>query len=153
MFESKSALLPVCLLVLLSVFATAASGQGMKVCAEDRAKHCADVKQGQDRIFNCLAEHVADLSAQCKQAVERRQTQIAREGERMKAFRAACGNDVDKHCSGVKGKQKALIQCLVGHPSELSAPCAKRLERPLKQAQAKTQAAGAAAAAPQGGTK
>jgi hypothetical protein len=41
---------------------------------------------------------------------------------------AACRGDVAKLCRGVKGEQSSMLECLVGHRSNLSAKCRAVLE-------------------------
>ena len=37
----------------------------MEQCGSDIAEHCADVAVGEGRLFSCLREHEASLSAGC----------------------------------------------------------------------------------------
>lgn len=41
------------------------------VCSADIRKFCADVEHGKGKIRDCLSQHVADLSSECKTRVER----------------------------------------------------------------------------------
>jgi hypothetical protein len=43
-----------------------------KACAEDVKKLCSEVKAGEGRIFQCLKQHVSDLSQGCADVMQQR---------------------------------------------------------------------------------
>lgn len=44
--------------------------RGMKVCRQDIQKHCADVKRGQGRIYQCLKANEDSLTEACKAHIQ-----------------------------------------------------------------------------------
>jgi hypothetical protein len=85
-------------------------------CKADAQKFCAGVQPGQGRILQCLAQHEADLSPECKQ---KRDTFR----EQMEEVRAACEGDVRKFCADVQPGGGRIARCLQQHASELSDAC------------------------------
>lgn len=89
-------------------------------CFEDRQKFCSDVKPGAGRIFECLDEHEDDLSAACKDHIEKM-------SQKFQQFVDACRDDLAKYCPQVKPGQGRGIACLRGNEDKLSAACRNAL--------------------------
>jgi hypothetical protein len=75
--EPQLALCALAVLLFMTVVSFAqqstAPERPRKACAADYKKLCADAKQGDGRIAQCMRDHAAELSASCKtslQAVE-----------------------------------------------------------------------------------
>jgi hypothetical protein len=90
-----------------------------RVCADDAAKFCPNVKGVQGRM-QCLREHEAELSAQCQARVQTMAT-------RAKEVRDACQSDVQQFCQDVAAGGGRLAKCLKQHESELSSTCKDEL--------------------------
>jgi hypothetical protein len=89
-------------------------------CKADLDKFCKDVKPGGGRLMNCLKEHEAGLSADCKAAREEKKEKFLENHP--------CAADMEKLCKDLKGKDRAV--CMKEHEKDLSAACqAKRAER------------------------
>jgi hypothetical protein len=85
-------------------------------CKADAEKFCKDVKPGGGRIIDCLKQHQADLSAECKaKGLEAK--------EKAGAFMEACKADMDKLCPDVKGGPGEKLRCLKEHDKDLSEAC------------------------------
>lgn len=46
--------------------------EAFQACQDDVSQFCKDVKPGGGRIVNCLKEHEAELSAECKEKMSQR---------------------------------------------------------------------------------
>ena len=105
--------------LLIFVLNASAENVGMKPCADDIAKFCKDVKPGEGRIVACLKEHQNDLSASCKEKMEK-MAEVRKKGSEMNK---ACHDDISKFCKDVKPGGGKIIQCLKEHSSDLSSEC------------------------------
>jgi hypothetical protein len=107
-------------------------------CFPDMQKFCRGVEPGQGRIRDCLIEHSAELSSECKTQMEAgrgifsQRTPGAGGGQ---PLRPACSEDLREHCAGERGRAERL-KCLRAHESELSDACREVL-RQLPDATAK----------------
>lgn len=84
--------------------ALAADTATAKACRADFKKLCSGVKPGGGRGAECLKQHEADLSADCKTAL----TGVAR-----------CAEEVRKVC-GSDGDAAARRACVKAHSAELA---------------------------------
>jgi Cysteine rich repeat len=91
-------------------------------CQADVEKFCAGVQPGQGRILQCLKQHEADLSAECKQKRDSFR-------EQMEEIRAACEADAKKFCSGIRPGAGRIAACLKSHQNELSESCKNEGEK------------------------
>ncbi|HYZ88260.1 MAG TPA: cysteine rich repeat-containing protein [Myxococcales bacterium] len=91
-------------------------------CQADVEKFCAGLQPGQGRILQCLNQHEADLSAECKQ-------KRASFREQMEEIRGACEADAKKFCSGIRPGQGRIAACLKSHQNELSEACRNEGEK------------------------
>lgn len=85
-------------------------------CAKDRETLCSGIEPGEGRIRQCLKENESKLSEGCKEAQKMAKSQ-------MKEMRAACHEDAEKLCPGMKKKE--LRECLRSHKDKLSPACMK----------------------------
>lgn len=116
------------LAVLAGVFClTVATGvkaePAARPCAEDAARLCKGVQQGQGRVARCLKEHANELSPACKE-------NIGKAKEKVRDFKQACRDDSAKLCKGTKPGGGRILQCLKQHESELSPACKEKMGQP-----------------------
>ncbi len=104
----------------ITVAAEASAQQKPGPCAEDAAKLCKGVKQGEGRMVQCLKQHENELSSGCKE-------QAAEVKEKIHDFASACKEDMKKLCAETKPGGGRLVQCLKQHEAELSAGCKQRM--------------------------
>lgn len=121
-------------LVLLVAAALAAGGLfaqppagGNRPCVADRQQFCANVQPGQGRIFQCLKQNEANLSAACKQRVQQRGAQMRARGQQI---RQQCRQDIQTVCANVQRGQGRIWQCLKQNEANLSAGCRQALTPP-----------------------
>jgi gas vesicle protein len=89
-------------------------------CKADLERLCKEVRPGQGRIANCLKEHEAELSPECKSF---RQSKMDEMKERSNALQQACGKDVEQFCKDIQPGQGRLARCLKEHKAQLSQEC------------------------------
>ena len=89
-------------------------------CAEDAAKLCKGVPQGEGRLVQCLKEHAKELSPAClERASETR--------EKIHDFADACKDDQMQFCKGTRPGGGRILQCLKQHEAALSSDCKAQL--------------------------
>lgn len=110
---------------------TMAGKAGWGSCGNDVQKFCADVKPGEGRIMECLAQHESDLSQKC--ATHRANLRAKWETKR-KELRQACQSDIDKFCEGVE-PGPGIGQCLHQHMNDLSDTCQAETQKLKKRMQ------------------
>lgn len=115
----KKIMITVCFLAAaFAIVARAEDGgkKGSGPCKADVEKFCKDIKPGEGRIIKCMKEHESELSEACK----------ATRGEKKEAMRegiAACREDIQSKCSGVKPGEGRIIKCLKEHEADLKPAC------------------------------
>jgi hypothetical protein len=107
-----------CLTVATGVSAEPAA----KPCADDAAKLCKGVQQGEGRVARCLKEHANELSPACKK-------NIAEAKEEIQEFAQACKDDSAKLCKGTQPGEGRILQCLKQHEGELSPACKAKMDQ------------------------
>ncbi len=105
-----------------------AQGENSPPCAEEIEKYCSELKPGGGRIIACLKEHESELTALCKDRIEK----VAR---RLKELEKACAEDVERSCRDVQPGRGRIAKCLKEHESELSAVCLEKLPKRKARAQ------------------
>jgi Cysteine rich repeat len=105
---------------------SSAQGGETPPCADEIEKDCGEVKPGGGRIIACLKEHESELSALCKDKIEK----VA---ERAKELERACAEDVERFCKDVQPGRGRIAKCLRERKSELSAVCTEKLAETRKR--------------------
>jgi hypothetical protein len=118
------------IVIALGAVVASAAGAAEHPCKADAEKFCAGVQPGQGRIVQCLAQHEADLSPECKQKRDSFR-------EQMEEVREACEGDVKKFCSGVQPGGGRIARCLQQHRNELSDACRGEGEKMRERGQAR----------------
>jgi hypothetical protein len=85
-------------------------------CERELASFCSTVKPGDGRIISCLRSRWGDLSATCRQALDR----VA---SRVELFTLQCEEDLFRFCRSVPNSIDATLACLGEHASELDETC------------------------------
>jgi hypothetical protein len=103
--------------MLLLLSPQLASAQDASPCKADRERLCAGMQPGDEKLRECMKQHEAELSPECKERQEA-----------WRKVRASCKADEDKFCADAGKERGAMTKCLEGHTSELAAPCADALK-------------------------
>ncbi|MBI4515460.1 MAG: hypothetical protein HY699_06565 [Deltaproteobacteria bacterium] len=139
----KKWIMPVLLVSLLMaplLLASPASAVRGGPCAEDAEKFCKGLERGGGRVIGCLKEHLADLSAACKEHLEKAKGRAGKAAKgRLAEHRKACQSDIDKLCKDVKLGGGRVLKCLKEHESELSAACKETFSKRAPKAAEKAE--------------
>lgn len=111
-----------CLSMPLGVYAE----QHSKPCAEDAAKLCKGIQQGEGRIARCLNQHSSELSPACKE-------NMGEMKEKIRDFAQACKADKEKLCRDTKPGEGRILRCLKQHEDALSPACKEQMEQSRKR--------------------
>lgn len=110
------------LALLLCVFnVKPAFGEEARLCAEDIANFCKDIRPGGGRIITCLKKHEGDLTPPCRDKLQ----QVLK---RLEEAKRACANDIEEFCKDVQEGEGRIARCLGEHGPGLSPECAKHVE-------------------------
>jgi len=113
---------------LLAASPVLAAGTG-GACKDDVKRLCGGVKRGGGAVSRCLNEHRNQLSKDCAaQRAKGKAKAKAKGAGKVKPWKEACKDDVDKLCDGVKPGEGRVTACLLGHPKKLSADCRATLD-------------------------
>lgn len=116
-------------LLLSVVCCCAAAGTGhtrdKRSCAADVKKLCADVQPGGGAIVNCLKEHTAELSSECKASISKN-TKESLDKKPGRLEDTACKDDIASLCKGTKGGE--MVSCLKKNEDSLSSGCKTALK-------------------------
>jgi hypothetical protein len=82
-------------------------------CLADIKTHCSAAESAQDRVPDCMKEHIKELSDRC-------QTRLARYAI---AARRTCAPDIKQHCADVKPGRGRIRDCLKSSLANLSDAC------------------------------
>ncbi|KAK9820440.1 hypothetical protein WJX72_010380 [[Myrmecia] bisecta] len=110
-----------------------------KLCSEEIAVYCKEVKPGKGRVFKCLQENLAkpDFGQQCKEQVEQREARMQEDYRLDYGVSSACKADVDQRCAAEKGKAHGnaeVLKCLVNNFSSISEGCQREMSRAVRMA-------------------
>lgn len=107
----------------LTFAAGVSAEQNARPCAEDAARLCKGVQQGEGHVAQCLKEHANELSPACKE-------NIGKMKEKVQDFAQACKDDSTRLCKGTKPGGGRILQCLKRHEGELSPACKEKMSQP-----------------------
>jgi hypothetical protein len=97
-----------------------------KPCADDAARLCKGVQQGEGRVAQCLKEHANALSPTCKK-------NIGKMKEKIKDVAVACKDDAAKVCKEIKPGEGRILRCLKQHEGKLSPACKEQMAQSQDQ--------------------
>lgn len=89
-----------------------------KPCKEDAKKLCKDLK-GKERN-QCLVSNIDQVSAACKEAIEKRQAEIA--------AKHPCKADRETYCKDVQKGGGRIIKCLRDNADKISPACKTKID-------------------------
>lgn len=92
-------------------------------CKQDMEKLCPGIKAGGGAIRECLKKNKDQLSAECKEKMEKRK-------EKRDELHAACKSEAESFCKDVEKGDGRVIKCLKEKSSEsgFGAECKKSLD-------------------------
>ncbi|KAF5829593.1 hypothetical protein DUNSADRAFT_15858 [Dunaliella salina] len=101
-----------------------------KLCSEEKAVYCKEVKSGRGRMIKCLLDHMAepDFGAECKEELQKRDEAMKSDIRYDKAASEKCKADIDTHCKDARMSfrgEASVLKCLVSMFSELQKAHAK----------------------------
>lgn len=108
-FPKRVGILLLALAVVSPVWA--ARNAAMQACHDDFSKLCSGIKLGGGRAAECLKQHEAELTSDCKAAMVEVKD---------------CGQEIKKICGASTGAG-ALRECMKTHASEFTASCSAAL--------------------------
>ena len=100
------------LLLLVPVNGMAQQAAVRQACGAEIQRHCAGLQPGEGRIRACVAEHFAEFSEPCKQALLNSVAVVK-----------ACKAEVQRTCPGVQPGGGRIQACMKEHFAEYSEPC------------------------------
>lgn len=108
-----------------------------KVCSEERAVYCKDVKPGKARVIKCLMENMAqpNFGEECRAELAKRQHVVKNDYRYDIGVLTHCGSDVDRLCADAKGKvhgNATVLKCLVDNFSQTADACQSEMSRAVR---------------------
>jgi hypothetical protein len=99
-----------------------------KVCSEERAVYCKDVRPGKARVVKCLMEHMAqpNFGADCRGELRERSEAVKSDYRYDAGVLENCKEEVDGMCAEAKTKLRgsaAVLKCLVQGFEQASGTC------------------------------
>lgn len=88
-------------------------------CHVDAEKFCNDVKPGKGRMAQCMKEHKAELSTECREHMEEKKEKAKVKKDKIES----CEADRQKFCGNVKAGKKRMNKCMREHKDQLSQSC------------------------------
>jgi OOP family OmpA-OmpF porin len=92
-------------------------------CSKEVNTLCADVPMGGGRVMNCLFDHENQLSAGCKQAIDKGESTIEAALGDANFFGANCAADMQRLCPGVVAGDGRLLACLMDNINNTELRC------------------------------
>jgi hypothetical protein len=99
-----------------------------RAARKELAAYCQGVTPGDGRILACLYAHEDKLSGQCEYALFDAAAQLERAVAALAYLVNECGDDLDKHCSGVPAGEGRLLDCLDKNEKKVSRRCKQALK-------------------------
>ena len=93
------------------------SAQNAPPCKANREKLCAGIEPRDGKLRECMQQHEAELSPECKEW-----------RESWKKVRVNCKSDEEKFCATAGKERGAMTKCLESHASELGTTCAEAIK-------------------------
>ena len=103
--------------MLLMFSPQVASAQDARPCKANRENLCGGLEHGDGKLRECMHQHEAELSPECKEW-----------REAWKKVRVSCKSDEVKFCAEAGKERGAVTKCLESHASELGTTCAEAMK-------------------------
>lgn len=108
-----------------------------KVCSEERAVYCKDVKPGKARVIQCLMENMAqpNFGEECRAELQKREQVVKNDYRYDIGVLTHCGSDIDRLCAAAKTKvhgNATVLKCLVEHFSLTAEACQTEMSRAVR---------------------
>lgn len=106
-------------------------------CREDVSKFCAKVTPGEGRTYQCLRQHLHELSPRCREENERVEIMEADNVQLNVHLMKACKAEHEQFCSAVAPGQARVFRCLANHMAEpeFGSQCAAQVVQKLRRRQ------------------
>lgn len=110
-----------------------------KLCSEEKAVYCKDVKPGKARVIKCLMENMAqpNFGDECKQELEKREDSMKNDYRYDIGVFSNCADDVETYCKDAKSKLRGnatVLKCLVENFRQISEQCQTEMSRAVRLA-------------------
>lgn len=110
-----------------------------KLCSEEKAVYCKNVKPGKARVIKCLMENMAqpNFGDECKQELEKREDLMKSDYRYDIGVFSSCGDDVETYCKDARSKLRGnatVLKCLVENFRQISEQCQTEMSRAVRLA-------------------
>ncbi|KAF6266246.1 hypothetical protein COO60DRAFT_1470052 [Scenedesmus sp. NREL 46B-D3] len=108
-----------------------------KVCSEERAVYCKNVKPGKARVISCLMEAMAqpNFGAECRTELQQRQKAVKNDYRYDIGVMTGCRRDIDEYCAEEKTKLRGnatVLRCLVENFEKTGDSCQNEMSRAVR---------------------
>jgi len=110
-----------------------------KLCSEEKAVYCKDVKPGKARVIKCLMENMAqpNFGEDCKGELQEREDVMKTDYRFDVGVYTNCAGDVDQFCQDAKTKLRGnatVLKCLTENFKALTDSCQSEMSRAVRLA-------------------
>ncbi|GFH06252.1 uncharacterized protein HaLaN_00852 [Haematococcus lacustris] len=110
-----------------------------KLCSEEKAVYCKDVKPGQARVIKCLMENMAqpNFGEDCKSELQEREGVMKTDYRFDVGVATNCASDVEQFCADARNKLRGnatVLKCLVTNFRSLTDQCQTEMSRAVRLA-------------------
>lgn len=110
-----------------------------KLCSEERAVYCKDVKPGRARVVRCLVENMAqpNFGEECKIELRKREDAVKSDYRLDVGVFTNCQADVDRLCAAAKAKLRGnatVLLCLADNFVDTDDACQSEMSRAVRLA-------------------
>eukprot|EP00879_Flechtneria_rotunda_P000602 GHRR01000712.1.p1 GENE.GHRR01000712.1~~GHRR01000712.1.p1 ORF type:complete len:883 (+),score=207.41 GHRR01000712.1:2504-5152(+) len=108
-----------------------------KVCSEERAVYCKDIKPGKARVIKCLMEAMAqpNFGEECRVELAKREDKVKNDYRYDIGVLTHCGPDIDRLCAEAKTKLRGnatVLKCLVENFPSTADACQSEMSRAVR---------------------
>lgn len=102
--------------------------EAYRSCTADKETFCKDVRPGGGAVVDCLKDHMAELSSDCRGMMVEKENKDNQHHAKKDVMKA-CKSDAKQFCRGIKpGEMIRIAYCLGQHDVELSNSCRELME-------------------------
>eukprot|EP00195_Chlamydomonas_chlamydogama_P004977 CAMPEP_0202901334 /NCGR_PEP_ID=MMETSP1392-20130828/14194_1 /ASSEMBLY_ACC=CAM_ASM_000868 /TAXON_ID=225041 /ORGANISM="Chlamydomonas chlamydogama, Strain SAG 11-48b" /LENGTH=885 /DNA_ID=CAMNT_0049587883 /DNA_START=46 /DNA_END=2703 /DNA_ORIENTATION=- len=110
-----------------------------KLCSEEKAVYCKDVKPGKARVIKCLMENMAqpNFGEECKEELQKREDVMKTDYRYDVGVFTNCQSDVEAFCKEAKTKLRGnatVLKCLVENFRQITEQCQTEMSRAVRLA-------------------